>query len=91
MQADNTSYVQKKTGARAEAAIASLTSFIGKMAQGIGGAIPGYILALFGFVGGAGIQPDSVKTGIILCAIIAPAVINTIGAILFHINYRFEN
>ena len=91
MQADNTSYVHKKTGARAEAAIASLTSFIAKVAQGIGGAIPGYILALFGFVEGAGTQPDSVKAGIILCAIIAPAVINTIGAILFGMNYRLED
>lgn len=91
MQADNTSYVQKKTGARAEAAIASLTSFIAKAAQGIGGAIPGYILSLFGFVAGSGTQPDSVKFGIILCAIIAPAVINTIGAILFGMNYRLED
>ena len=49
------------------------------------------ILALFGFVEGAGTQPDSVKTGIILCAIIAPAVINTIGAILFGMNYRLED
>lgn len=54
IQADNTTYVQYKTGKRAEAAIASFTSFITKVAQGIGGAIPGYVLAATGFVTGLG-------------------------------------
>ena len=90
MQADNTSYVQMKTGARAEAAIASLASFITKVAQGIGGAIPGYVLAMCGFVEGQAAQPDSVKTGIILCVLVIPVVITSIGAVLFATQYKLE-
>lgn len=91
MQADNTSYVQMKTGARAEAAIASLASFIIKVAQGIGGAIPGYVLAMCGFVEGQAAQPDSVKTGIILCVLVIPVVITSIGAVLFATQYKLED
>lgn len=40
IQADNTMYVQYKTGKRAEAAVASLSSFVSKAAQGVAGAIP---------------------------------------------------
>ena len=50
IQADNTTYVQYKTGKRAEAAVASLSSFISKVGQGIAGALPGYVLAATGFV-----------------------------------------
>ncbi len=49
MQADNTDYVELKTGMRAEAAIASLSSLVLKCAMGIGGALPGYLLAYAGF------------------------------------------
>jgi len=37
IQADNTMYVQYKTGKRAEAAVASLSSFVSKAAQGVAG------------------------------------------------------
>ena len=75
IQADNTTYVQYKTGKRAEAAIASLTSFITKVAQGLGGAIPGYVLAATGFVTGSVAQPESINTGIILCVLILPTIL----------------
>ena len=82
IQADNTTYVQYKTGKRAEAAIASLTSFITKVAQGLGGAIPGYVLAATGFVTGSVAQPESINTGIILCVLILPTILTAAGAIL---------
>ena len=87
VQADNTSYVQYRTGKRAEAAIASLTSFITKVAQGLGGAIPGYVLAACGFVTGAATQPESVHTGIILCVLILPIIFSMVGAVIFGTQY----
>ena len=90
IQADNTTYVQYKTGKRAEAAIASLTSFITKVAQGLGGAIPGYVLAATGFVTGSVAQPESINTGIILCVLILPIILNSAGAILFGTQYTLD-
>ena len=90
IQADNTTYVQYKTGKRAEAAIASLTSFITKVAQGLGGAIPGYVLAAAGFVTGSVAQPESINTGIILCVLILPTILTAAGAILFGTQYTLD-
>lgn len=90
IQADNTTYVQYKTGKRAEAAIASLTSFITKVAQGLGGAIPGYVLAATGFVTGSVAQPESINTGIILCVLILPTILTAAGAILFGTQYTLD-
>ena len=90
IQADNTTYVQYKTGKRAEAAIASLTSFITKVAQGLGGAIPGYVLAATGFVTGSVAQPESINTGIILCVLILPIILTSAGAILFGTQYTLD-
>ena len=74
IQADNTTYVQYKTGKRAEAAVASLSSFISKVGQGIAGALPGYVLAATGFVANAAQQNASVTGGIIACVIVIPMV-----------------
>lgn len=90
IQADNTTYIQHRTGKRAEAAVASLTSFITKVAQGIGGAIPGYILALFGFIPGQAAQSDHVHIGIVLCALTIPLVITTVGAVIFGKAYNLN-
>ena len=90
IQADNTTYVQYKTGKRAEAAIASLTSFITKVAQGLGGAIPGYVLAATGFVTGSVAQPESINTGIILWVLILPTILTAAGAILFGTQYTLD-
>ncbi len=49
IQADNTDYIELKMGYRAEAAVAALSSFITKCGMGIGGAVPGYLLAAVGF------------------------------------------
>lgn len=90
IQADNTMYVQYTTGKRAEAAIASLSSFITKVGQGVAGAIPGYVLAACGFVSGAATQPDSIKTGIIICVLVLPTILGMIGALVFTFGYKLE-
>ncbi len=88
IQADNTTYVQYKTGKRAEAAIASLSSFIAKVGQGIAGALPGYILALTGFVANAAVQTDAVNKGIIASVSGIPFVLCVIGILVFIFGYR---
>lgn len=88
IQADNTTYIQYKTGKHAEAAIASLSSFITKVGQGIAGALPGYILAATGFVKGAAEQTDAVRGGIIVSVLVLPAVLVLAGGVLFGLGYK---
>ncbi len=87
IQADNTLYIQHKTGKRVEAAIASLSSFITKVGQGVAGAIPGYVLAATGFQAGAQLSAAS-HSGIIACVIIMPAIFAALGAVLFGLKYK---
>ncbi len=75
-------YSIKRVNGRA--AIASLTSFVSKVAQGLGGAIPGYVIAAYGFVTGASVQPESINTGIILCALILPLIFGILGLLILH-------
>lgn len=87
IQADNTDYVNMKMNVHAEAAVAALSSFITKCGMGIGGAIPGYMLAAVGFDATAATQPEGVKTVIIIGAIVIPAVLSLIGAAIFAAGY----
>lgn len=87
IQADNTDYVEVKLGYRAEAAVAALSSFITKCGMGIGGAIPGYLLAAVGFDATAQSQPEEVKTAVIACAIVIPAILSIAGAVIFGLGY----
>lgn len=87
IQADNTTYVQYKTGKRAEAAIASINSFIAKVGQGIAGALPGYILAATGFVANAAQQSKSVTNGILACVIVIPMLFAVASAVIFGKGY----
>lgn len=90
IQADNTTYIQYTTGKRAEAAVASLSSFITKVGQGVAGAIPGYVLAAFGFVTGASSQPTSVNTGIIFCVMVVPIIFGVIAGLIFTFGYKLS-
>ena len=87
IQADNTDYVNMKMNVHAEAAVAALSSFITKCGMGIGGAIPGYMLAAVGFDATSATQPEAVKTVIIIGAIIIPAVLSLVGAAIFAVGY----
>ncbi len=90
IQADNTTYVQYTTGKRAEAAVASLSSFLAKVSQGISGALPGYMLALFGFVTGSMEQPESINIGIIICVLVFPIVLGILGSLIFGVGYKLD-
>lgn len=87
LQADNTDYVEISLGYRAEAAVAALSSFITKCAMGIGGAIPGYILAIVGFQATESVQPAAVNSAVVFCVIGAPAVLCLLGAVIFGAAY----
>ena len=82
IQADNTDYVELETGKRAEGAIASLSSFVTKCGMGLGGALPGYILAAAGFQKDAAVQTETVKSAIILCCTWIPFVLAIVAAAL---------
>lgn len=90
VQADNTLYVQYTTGKHAEAAIASLSSFITKIGQGIAGALPGYVLAACGYINGAASQSSTVHGGIIFCVLVLPVVLGVIGGVIFMLGYKLE-
>ena len=55
--------------------------------MGIGGAIPGYLLAWAGFQKDAAVQHDSVNTAIIACTIVIPAVLFIVAAVIFGVLY----
>lgn len=88
IQADNTTFIQYKTGKRAEAAVASLSSFISKVGQGIAGALPGYVLAATGFVAKAAQQNASVTSGIMACVVVVPMVLCLTSLLIFGIGYN---
>lgn len=87
---NNIDYVENKLGYRTEAAQASVGSFISKVGLGIGGAIPGYLLAVFGYVANSQQQPASAINGIILLTALGPAVFFVIGLIIFGIWYNLD-
>jgi GPH family glycoside/pentoside/hexuronide:cation symporter/glucuronide carrier protein len=86
IQADNIDYVEYKRGQRAEGAIASVSSFMVKAASGIGGAIPGYVLAATGYVANQA-QTETAKMGIIMNNILIPSIIALISVLVFGLGY----
>ncbi len=89
IQADNVDYIEYKKGIRAEGALASLNSFVIKAGQGIGGAVPGYILAITGYTANQ-VQPGSAICGIVAATIIIPAVIYVLGGLIFGFGYNLD-
>lgn len=83
IQADNTDYIELHMDRQAQGAISSLSSFISKCAAGIGGAIPGYLLAMAGFDNSLAQQSTSVNNVIIACVVVIPPVINLLAAVFF--------
>lgn len=87
IQADNTDYIELKLGYRAEGAVASLSSFITKCAMGIGGAIPGYVLALVHFDSTTMIQTSLVNNMIIFCTVGSPVIFCCLAIVVFKLGY----
>ena len=90
IQADNTNYIEYKTGKHAESAVASLSSFTTKVAQGVGGAIPGYVLAATGWVNAESAMTESVMGGIVACNTWIPAVLYVTAAVIMLAWYKLD-
>lgn len=90
IQADNCDYVAYKNGIRAEGAVASLNSFIIKAAQGIGSALPAYILGWTGFVANQ-VQSSQATNGIIFSAITLPGILTVVAGLLMLLFYPLNN
>ena len=80
--ADCVDYTEIRHGYRAEGAVVSIQTFTQKTGLGIGGAIPGYVLAATGYVPNA-IQSDSAIFGILLATVTIPAVAYLFAGLVF--------
>jgi Na+/melibiose symporter-like transporter len=90
MGADNIDYVEYKMNYRTEAAVQSLMTLISKSANGIGAAIPAYILGLTGYIPNATQQPAATITAIILCVTVYPAVLYIAAALVLGFGYNLD-
>lgn len=91
IQADNIEYIDYIRGKRAEAAISSLSSFITKVANSIGGALPAYILAWTGYVANQTVQSGAAQQGIIAATIWVPGLLALAAGALFRYRYRLDS
>ena len=78
MIADIIDYTEWKFGERAEGIISSINPLITKFANGIGGALPGFMLAATGYVPDAVQTPEALR-GISLTTTVIPFVLIVIG------------
>lgn len=90
IQADNTNYVEYVTGLHGEGGIASLSSFISKAGQAIGGALPGYILAAAGFSAEHGVQSAAQERAITGCVSWVPGLILVLAGCLMLFGYKLS-
>ena len=86
IQADNIDYIDYKLGLRAEGIIAASTSMLTKICNGLGGAFTLYVLSWTENDNGT-----YSMFGLSLVDAIIPAVMMTVGAIVFFLLYRIEN
>ncbi len=82
MIADVVDYTEIKHGYRAEGAVVSIQTFTQKTGLGVGGAIPGYVLAATGYIPN-GIQPESALMGILLATVAVPALAYLFAGLTF--------
>jgi len=75
IQADNVDYIEWQLGYRAEAAVASMSSFILKAAGGVGGAIVAYLLAFFRYVPNAEMQSSETLQGLYYINFVIPSAL----------------
>ncbi len=90
MLADTVEYNQWKSGIRAEGLVFSANSIGAKIGSGIGSAVLGWVLAAFGFVSSANVQPDSALMGIRAIFLYVPLVVFALMFIVL-LFYRLDN
>jgi GPH family glycoside/pentoside/hexuronide:cation symporter len=88
MYTDCAEYGEWKTGKHTAGLIVSASMFSLKFGSAVGGALPGFMLAWFGFVANA-VQTDSAIAGIRLMFNVLPAVF-FLGGGLMMIFYRID-
>ncbi|WP_420749824.1 MFS transporter [Rhodococcus sp. O3] len=80
--AELTDFVEWKSGFRSEGALASLASFAAKAGAGVGGAAIAYALAVTGYVANES-QDSAARNGILLAQSMIPALLATLGGLIF--------
>jgi GPH family glycoside/pentoside/hexuronide:cation symporter len=88
MYTDCSEYGEWKTGKNAAGLTVSASMFSLKFGSAVGGALPGFILAAFGFVANE-IQTDSAITGIRMMFNVLPAVFFLVGGLMM-LFYRID-
>ena len=79
--ADTVDYTEWQSGVRAEGAVYAGLGFANKLVMGLAGAIPGYVLALVGYVPNA-VQTERALRGMLFMRAILPAAFVLVSAIL---------
>lgn len=87
IQADNMDYIEWKFGFRAEGAVASISSFIVKAAQGVGSAIAAFALAIIKFDKDLTIQSDDTIQGLYLITFGLPCLFYIVGFFIWTLFY----
>lgn len=87
ISADNVDRVYETMHIQSAGLIASLNSFVMKVAMALGGAAPGFILNHFGYVSNQDQSPEA-QTGILLAAFIVPFILYIITILVFKIGYK---
>jgi len=90
LTADVIDYIEYKMFHRSEPAVASINSFISKAGNGIGGAVPGFVLGLTGYIAGSQAQPNSAIQGITVLAIVVPVACFALAALIFAIGWKLN-
>ena len=78
-------YGEWKNGTRVEGVLASATSVMTKVGNGIGTAIAGVLMAVAGYNGSLSVQPESATTMIMSLSCIVPALF----AVIFMVVFKF--
>ncbi|TRZ51539.1 MFS transporter [bacterium] len=90
LMADVIDYIELKLGHRSEPAVASITSFISKAGNGIGGALPGFVLGLTGYIAGSQQQPASAIAGITNLSVVVPVAFFLGAAVIFGFGWKLD-
>jgi GPH family glycoside/pentoside/hexuronide:cation symporter/glucuronide carrier protein len=90
LSAECIDYVEYKLHMRSEASMGAIMTFVMKLGGGVGAALPGYMLALTGYIPRAEVQPVVVSTWIIIMTLLVPAAFYLAGLVFFQLGYNLD-
>ena len=82
-------FTERETGFRAENIINSAYSFVYKLSQGIGAAVPAYLLAATGYNAAQAVQSEETLWAILLTVSLIPAALTLLGGVAL-IQYNLD-